>query len=549
MLNKLSIRAILTSALVLFFVLFAVTGAVGYRLLESNRVAMNTLLDNNVVRAASANSVALDLMRARLALLVASADLKDGRLDQTRQGIGRAVDYIALADKNVLVLTEHPDPSEIGQPLYNQMVKTYAAYRDDGLTPYLTIMRNGDFFTAGEIYADKVLPLGAAFSKSIQDYTNYVGATGQQMAERTENRITFAMTGLAMGLALVLLIMLGLYALFARSVFKPLHDAAGLFDRIARGDLTKRSARHADNEIGRLYAAVGRMQDGLRNTVSAVRTGVDEINTGAREIAMGNTDLSSRTEQQAASLEESAASMEELAASVKLNADSSRQASHLAAEASQTALRGGEVVNEVVGTMRSISQSAKRISEIVGVIDGIAFQTNILALNAAVEAARAGEQGKGFAVVATEVRSLAQRSGQAAKEIKTLIDDSLNTVSVGSAQAEGAGATMQDVVTSFSRVADIISEISAASAEQSSGIQQVNQAVSQMDSVTQQNAALVEEAAAAAASLEVQAAKLRDAVAVFVLDSDHDTSATIAAGKEGSAPAGYAAHSRLALSN
>jgi len=250
-----------------------------------------------------------------------------------------------------------------------------------------------------------------------------------------------------------------------------------------------------------------------------VRRGVDEINVGSREISAGNTDLSSRTEQQAASLEETAASMEQLASTVKQNADNARQANQLAASASDVAERGGSAVSEVVSTMQGISASSRKISEIVSVIDGIAFQTNILALNAAVEAARAGEQGKGFAVVAGEVRSLAQRSAQAAKEIKGLIEDSVTKVGAGSQQVERAGATMQEIVASVKRVTDIMGEISAASEEQSSGIDQVNRAVSQMDEVTQQNAALVEEAAAAAGSLQDQAHRLAEAVAVFKINA------------------------------
>ena len=286
--------------------------------------------------------------------------------------------------------------------------------------------------------------------------------------------------------------------------------------RIADGDLTG-SVDVSDEDKRSLLYAMQRMQDSLTRTVTQVRRGVDEINVGSKEIAAGNTDLSSRTEQQASSLEETAASMEQLASTVKQNADNARQANQLAASASEVAERGGSAVSEVVETMQAISASSTKISEIVSVIDGIAFQTNILALNAAVEAARAGEQGKGFAVVAGEVRSLAQRSAQAAKEIKTLIEDSVSKVATGSQQVERAGNTMQEIVASVKRVTDIMGEISAASEEQSNGIDQVNRAVSQMDEVTQQNAALVEQAAAAAGSLEEQAGQLSKAVSVFKL--------------------------------
>ena len=316
-----------------------------------------------------------------------------------------------------------------------------------------------------------------------------------------------------------MILALGCWVFINRTVLRPLHEAGGHFDKIAGGDFTGRVEVRSTNEIGSLFAAIKRMQESLTRTVSAVRRGVDEINVGSREISAGNTDLSSRTEQQAASLEETAASMEQLASTVKQNADNARQANQLAASASDVAERGGSAVSEVVTTMQAISASSRKISEIVSVIDGIAFQTNILALNAAVEAARAGEQGKGFAVVAGEVRSLAQRSAQAAKEIKGLIEDSVGKVGAGSQQVERAGATMQEIVASVKRVTDIMGEISAASEEQSSGIDQVNRAVSQMDEVTQQNAALVEEAAAAAGSLQEQAQRLAEAVAVFKINA------------------------------
>jgi len=312
----------------------------------------------------------------------------------------------------------------------------------------------------------------------------------------------------------------GTMVFLSRHVLQPLRQANQLFDGIASGDLTQRVMIASKNEIGQLFQSLARMQDSLRTTVMQVRNSVDEINVGVGEIAAGNADLSGRTESQAASLEETAASMTELASTVKQNADNARQANQLAASASDVAERGGQVVSEVVDTMSEISTKSHKISEIVTVIDGIAFQTNILALNAAVEAARAGEQGKGFAVVAGEVRALAQKSAQAAKEIKTLIEDSANRVEAGTHQVERAGMTMHEIVDSVRRVTAIMSEISVASQEQASGIDQVNQAVSKMDEVTQQNAALVEEAAAAALSLKEQSHQLVQAVAIFKTQGD-----------------------------
>ncbi len=291
--------------------------------------------------------------------------------------------------------------------------------------------------------------------------------------------------------------------------------------RVASGDLSPvPGAKNAP--AGSVLASMGEMQGNLVKLISQIRISVDSIATGSSQIASGNTDLSSRTEEQAASLEQTSASMQELSTTVKQNSDNARQANQLATSASEVAVRGGSAVSEVVDTMKAISASSTKISEIVSVIDGIAFQTNILALNAAVEAARAGEQGKGFAVVAGEVRTLAQRSAQAAKEIKQLIEDSVGKVAIGSSQVERAGATMQEIVSSVRRVTDIMGEISAASEEQATGIDQVNRAVSQMDEVTQQNAALVEEAAAAAGSLEEQASQLAQAVSVFKLRDGAD---------------------------
>ncbi len=329
------------------------------------------------------------------------------------------------------------------------------------------------------------------------------------------------MVSLALGLA-ALVAGSAIAIWLTRSVLRRLGGepdvVAAITHRIAGGDLTADVAtREGDNAS--LLASVKTMQDGLRRTVGQIKTSVEAITTGTTEIAAGNQDLSQRTEEQASSLEETASSMEELTSTVKQNADNARQANQLAASASEIAVKGGAVVGDVVSTMGAISESSKKIADIIGVIDGIAFQTNILALNAAVEAARAGEQGRGFAVVAGEVRNLAQRSAAAAKEIKALIEDSVGKVDSGTKLVDQAGHTMEEVVSSIKRVTDIMAEITAASQEQSSGIEQVNQAVTQMDQVTQQNAALVEEAAAAAESMQQQAHQLAGAVAVFKLDA------------------------------
>ena len=316
-------------------------------------------------------------------------------------------------------------------------------------------------------------------------------------------------------LLVVLLVILAAWLGIKRGVIGPMNHLIENIRHIAGGDLEQRINVHGTNEMEQLAESLRHMQSELVRTVGDVRNGADAIYSGASEISAGNNDLSSRTEQQAASLEETAASMEELTATVKQNAENARQASHLALSASGTAQKGGKVVDNVVQTMRDITASSQKIADIISVIDGIAFQTNILALNAAVEAARAGEQGRGFAVVAGEVRNLAQRSAQAAREIKGLIEDSVSRVELGSTLVESAGETMDEIVSAVTRVTDIMGEIASASDEQSRGIDQVGLAVAEMDRVTQQNASLVEESAAAAAALEEQASRLTQAVAVF----------------------------------
>ncbi len=322
--------------------------------------------------------------------------------------------------------------------------------------------------------------------------------------------------------AILGILLFGIGMLIARSIVRQLGGepeyAVGITRQIAEGDLTVDITLRQNDQSSLLYALM-EMRNSIAHAVGEVRAGAETISTASSEIAAGNQDLSSRTEEQASSLEETASSMEELTSTVRQNADNASQANQLAHAATDVAIRGGSVVSQVVETMGEINESSKKMSDIIGVIDGIAFQTNILALNAAVEAARAGEQGRGFAVVATEVRNLAQRSAAAAREIKGLIDNSIDKVEAGSAQVATAGATMEEVVASIKRVDDLMAEITAASQEQSDGIDQVNQAIMQMDHVTQQNAALVEEAAAAAESMQGQAANLIELVRVFRIDA------------------------------
>jgi len=363
-------------------------------------------------------------------------------------------------------------------------------------------------------------PAGVAFNAFIaaisQDtQLNVNGAQDAMQAAAVTYHHALALDGGAVAVALLAgaLLALGI----SRSIVRPIDQAVQLANTVARGDLSSRVQVVGDDEPARLLKALVQMNDSLVGIVGQVRQTSESIATGSNQIATGNADLSQRTEEQASNLQQTAASMEELTSTVNNNADTARKASELAGSASTAARHGGAVVGQVVGTMDAITGSSRKIADIIGVIDGIAFQTNILALNAAVEAARAGEQGRGFAVVASEVRSLAQRSASAAKEIKGLITESVEKVKAGSEQVGQAGRAMDDIVTQVKRVSDLIEEISSATLEQSKGISQVGDAVSQLDQVTQQNAALVEESAAAADSLSQQAAKLVEAVRVFTL--------------------------------
>jgi methyl-accepting chemotaxis protein len=384
----------------------------------------------------------------------------------------------------------------------------------------VALAEDGSRHDAIELMMNQSEPAGRAAIAIIDEIVAYGESSAHAAAAESKAEysraidmmLTLALLSMALGAAAAWFI--------KRSITRSLHSAVNVAEIVASGDLTGRIDVRTNDEMGRLFQALKDMNSSLCQVVGQVRAGTESIATASGQIAAGNQDLSQRTEEQASSLEETAASMEQLTSTVKQNARNARQANELAQSASQVAIKGGSVVGQVVDTMASINASSRKVVDIISVIDGIAFQTNILALNAAVEAARAGEQGRGFAVVASEVRNLAQRSAAAAKEIKALIDDSVGKVDAGSALVGQAGATMQEIVGSINRVTDIMGEISAASQEQTTGIQQVNQAIAQMDQVTQQNAALVEEAAAAAQSLRDQAGNLVNVVSVFNIAAD-----------------------------
>ncbi|MGH8808262.1 MAG: methyl-accepting chemotaxis protein [Noviherbaspirillum sp.] len=400
---------------------------------------------------------------------------------------------------------------------------------------------NGRTEQATEILTRDIRPLQKKWVDALNELVALQAKRNQQAAAEAEQAFSQARTLMLAVSASAILLGALIAWLTTRSITRPIRAAVQVAQTVAAGNLTSRIEASSDDEAGQLLHALKDMNDSLAAIVTEVRDGAHTIATASGEIASGNLDLSSRTEAQASSLEQTASAMEELTGTVQQNADHALQANALVASASEVAVKGGSVVSRVVETMGSINDSAKKIADIIGVIDGIAFQTNILALNAAVEAARAGEQGRGFAVVASEVRNLAQRSAGAAKEIKHLITDSVEKVDAGSKLVDQAGATMQDIVDSVRRVTGIIGEITAASREQTAGAEQINKAISQMDQATQQNAALVEQAAAASEALQGQAGRLAQAVSVFRLDTGADGAAWALPAAVTDAPASPAA--------
>ncbi|TNC73129.1 HAMP domain-containing protein [Janthinobacterium lividum] len=448
---------------------------------------------------------------ARTSMIAKSTDetlsnvFADTIADSTKQGSELLKKIEALLD------------SDEEKAIFKASIAERVKYQD-AKTLVMNARKAGDAAQAESTYRDSFAPAAAKYQNNVKALLSQqrqaIDATAQAIEAANGRSFTLLLTLCA------LVVALGSVCawLITRSITVPLQAAVKVAETVAAGDLRTHFGKAASDEIGDLMRALHGMNEALRKVVSEVQTGTNAIATASGEIAAGNQDLSARTEQQASSLEETASSMEELTSTVKQNADNARQANQMAVAASGVAERGGSIVSQVVDTMGAIDTASTKIVDIIGVIDGIAFQTNILALNAAVEAARAGEQGRGFAVVATEVRSLAQRSAAAAREIKTLIGDSVEQVNNGTRLVQQAGSTMGEVVDSVRRVTDIMAEITAASAEQSLGIDQVNQAIAQMDQVTQQNAALVEEAAAAAESMQDQAARLAQVAAGFQLD-------------------------------
>jgi methyl-accepting chemotaxis protein len=397
----------------------------------------------------------------------------------------------------------------------------FSAYAE-GRARFLELMTNGQTEAALQLRRDVVSKMGPATVASFAELVDAQRRLAESSAQVATQDLAARSTLIVACLFFACVLTAGIAVWAARSITAPLRRAVVVAESVAQGDLNTQIDVSGQDETAELMRALKAMTDSLTRVVSEVRSNSESVATASAEIAQGSQDLSQRTEEQASALQQTASSMEQLGTTVTQNADNARQANQLAKGAARVAAEGGQVVAEVVQTMKGINDSSRRIADIIGVIDGIAFQTNILALNAAVEAARAGEQGRGFAVVASEVRSLAQRSATAAKEIKSLISASVEQVNQGSDLVDKAGATMQEVVSSIQRVTDIVGEISTATTEQSSGVTQISDAVGQMDQATQQNAALVEQTAAAAESLKSQAAQLVQAVSVFNLNTQHD---------------------------
>lgn len=526
MLNKLTVKARLIFVIGFLSLLLVVMGLMGLRGMDHASQRLATVYEDRLIP--SHQIADIEALMQQNIIQLQLAGMHDPRLDEH-----------VLHDHPIQLHTDRVRANlRSAQDIWQRYLQTYLTpeearlaselerlnqhFIEQGLIPAIEDFEAGRYMAANMHMVRVVNP---AFTEAFQAATELLDL--QQRVAEQEYRAAIAEYQATRNLAIIMIVVGILLAslvgwLLIRAIARPLERAVVYFDQIAQGNLNNRIQIDNDDEIGRVLKALEAMQTRLRELVTEIKGSVEAITTAAQEIATGNTDLSQRTEEQASSLEETASSLEELTSTVRQNADNARQANQLSASASQVATAGGDKVRLAVSEMDELKASAEKMSHIIAVIDGIAFQTNILALNAAVEAARAGEQGRGFAVVAGEVRSLAQRSASAAKEIQELIRIDGEIVDRGSRFVKDAGETMEEIVTSVQRVTDIMGEISAASDEQSQGIEQVNQAVMQMDGVTQQNAALVEEAAAAAESLEEQASSLAAAVSIFkVQDVQH----------------------------
>jgi methyl-accepting chemotaxis protein-1 (serine sensor receptor) len=513
MFSNLTIKSRLVFVIGFLSLLLVAIGAIGLVSLSAANGSLQTIYDDRLVPMGQLDHIVRTIDRNRMAI----AETLNG----DPAVVGPKMDEVDRSTATIAKTWEAFSANRLTAEEKALADKAYASlqkFQNEGLKPAVDAQRAVNVQMATEILQGPMAQHYAMLQEQIDALIRMQLDVAKKEYERTQSLYgTVRMVSVAAILFGVLLAAL-IGTWLTRAISAPLEKAVKVARGVAAGDLEQNIEVRSRDETGQLLLALKEMSGSLVRTIDSVRHGTETIGVAAREIASGNADLSARTESQASSLEETASSMEELTQTVKQNAENARQANQLVVSASDVASRGGQVVGQVVSTMGSIKDSSNKIVDIIGVIDGIAFQTNILALNAAVEAARAGEQGRGFAVVAAEVRSLAQRSAGAAKEIKALIGDSVEKVDSGSKLVDEAGKTMGEIVSSVGRVADIMNEITAASQEQSEGIEEVNRAIAQMDEMTQQNAALVEQAAAAAQSMREQADSLAREVAVFKLD-------------------------------